>query len=334
MSATLEATIRKIEALITQADHPNTGQAEAEAFRAKAEALMFKYRIDEMQIKASGEAPTPDSLIPKWQTFTVCEGSSEFRHFYRSMFGFVVKHFDASYEVEYGTNEDGYSVVVAQVVGYESDLRFISVLWQSIRLGFSKRLEPKYDPSLSQEENAYNMRSAGMEGVRIAYAIFGKADKNLRVKVRNMARSYAESIGEDPRVFSGRGNDMKTYRESYANGFHGTIITRLREMARSRQVAESGALVLASRAEQIKEAFYERYPDRRPKPAVEYASASTISDRSECKKCQAAKSGYCRDHQWMKPRQGRARSYNYRAAERGSSAARAVDMGITGRELR
>ncbi len=333
----LDSIIRKIEALITQADHPNTGPAEAETFRAKAEALMFKYRIEEMQIASRTEQRAHgSSLAPQWSTFTVTRVSSEWANYYYTLFVGVVRHFDCEYQVTTGTDDSGFSVYVAEVVGYESDLRFISILWQSIRLGFSSKLEPKFDSTISLEENAFNMRSAGMEGSRMAYALFGNAEKSNRVKARNMARSWAEKIGEDPSVFSGRGNDMETYRKSFASGFLDTLTNRLYAMKRSRNIEESGALVLASRTDAIKEALWERYPNRRPKPAIDNASESTVAQQHSCDKCDKAKSGYCREHSWMRPRRSSvsAGKYNVRAAERGRDAARSVNLGITERGIK
>lgn len=322
--STLQDTIRKIEALITRADHANTPPHEADACRAKAEALMFKYRIDEMALNTSGEAPAPGSAAPQWSTVVICDQWSEFRYYYEDMMRSVVNHFDARFATDF---VDGNRV--AHIVGYESDLRFIDVLWQSIRIAFGKKLEPKYDPSLSDEENCYVMRSAGMEGARIAYAVFKDGTKAKRVLARKYARKHAEAIGEDPSVFSGQGNDMKAYRASYATGFVSTIRSRLRTMAEGRLVENAGALVLASRKENINEAFYDRYPDRRPKPAVESAVPSSWDEQKNCSKCQKAKSGYCREHGWMRPTQSRRSGlrYNAGAAALGSSAARDVQMG-------
>jgi hypothetical protein len=42
-----DKTMERVRALLTQAEHPNTSQAEAEAFTAKAAELMAKYGIDQ-----------------------------------------------------------------------------------------------------------------------------------------------------------------------------------------------------------------------------------------------------------------------------------------------
>jgi hypothetical protein len=302
----LEDLIRKIEGLLTQADHPNTGPAEAEVFRAKAEAMMFKYRIDEMQLNLSGEAAPVTQETPGWSTVILCDATSEFSSYYYSMFLKVISHLDIQCEVS-TKNEDGTTMYVAEVVGYESDRRFAQILWQSIRLSFGKNLEPSVDRNISDMENCYNLRNAGMEGVRIAYLVFGDTAKSTRIKSRNLARKWAERIGEDATAFSGRGNNMKLYRDSYASGFVSTIRDRLYSMARARTISDQGTLVLASRTNAVTDALYERYPHRRPRPAVAAAADSTYTEHENCSKCAKAKSGFCRDHGWMKPRAARVR---------------------------
>lgn len=331
--STLDDIIRKIEALLTQADHPNTGKAEAEVFRAKAEALMFKYRLEEVTFNSSG-VHAPSDPLPQWADLDVCPWQSNFGWAYRWLLESVVNHFDARVSFDTDAREGG-TWTVARVVAYESDLRFMRVLWQSIRIAFQSRLEPKYDPDLSEAENAYRLRAAGTEGARMAYILYqGDTSKGKRVRARKLAKEFAISIGEDPSAFSGQGNDMKLYRESYAQGFVTTIRSRLLTMRNSREPGQAGEIVLASRKDRIDEAFYERYPNRRPKPAVAEASESTYKAQAQCGKCAKAKSGYCRDHGWMRPRKGKVRYANGAALEAGRAAARTVDMGISGREVR
>lgn len=331
--AKLEDLIRKISALLTQADHPNTGPEEAQVFRNKAEALMFQYRIAEHDLKFAD--PSAPLETPDFTTIVLCDSASRYTNYYYTLFLKVTRHLDIMCETAMLTDpETGFTNYVAYTVGYESDRRFAQVLWQSIRLAFGKNLEPTVDPNLSDAENCYNLRNAGMEGHRIAYLVFHNTDKSYRVKARNLARQHGERIGADTKSFSGRGNNMALYRESYAQGFLSTIQSRLNEMMRARTIEEHGTLVLASRTEAIKEVFYERFPHRRPRPAVESFAESTWTSHSECKKCAAAKSGYCRDHSYMRPRSGgRVRYANSGAMAKGSDAARQVNLGITGREV-
>lgn len=337
----LDDILRRVQALIAQADHPNTSPVEADTFRAKAEALMLKYRIDEMTLSTAERKA--QAINVQWRTIFVCDQRSEFRSSYSNMMYSLVNHMEVrsdwirtvnrnSGDLEYmrtTPNEQGGYDYVIDIVGYESDLRFIEALFTAASLAFSSKLEPKYDSTLTDQVNAYLMRSAGMEGRRIAMAIYGRDDKALRPKVRKMFEQESIKRGEDPKVLLGRGSNMVLFRDSFAQGFTNEFSNRLWRM-RSESGLVGHELVLASRKESIDEAFYERFPDRRPKPFKAIGEA----DISVCKKCQAAKSGYCREHSWMRPRsRGRVRYANSTAMDRGKSAAQSINMGITGRQL-
>jgi len=336
----LQNTLRKVRGLIGQADHPNTGPAEAEAFRAKAEALMFKYRIDEAMLSA--EERMEMGISVKWLDMDVCDGHSHYRQSYYELIRYLIQHLDVRADfirtvgrktgdiLATGERYDGPNEYVATVsiVGFESDLVFIESMYASAALAFGSKLEPRYDATLSDEENCYNMRAAGMEGVRIALAVWGDGKKSNCVKARKLAQKWADKVGDDGSAFSGHG--MKLYRESYAQGFVKEYALRLQRMRTSRGSLDTG-LVLANRKDQINEAFYARFEDRRPKP-VEAIGEANIKT---CHKCAKAQSGYCNEHRWMRPSKARSRVRyaNEKAWERGASAARAVDLGVTGREV-
>jgi hypothetical protein len=315
-AAELDAILRKVQAMIARADHPNTPPAEAEACRVKADEWMTKFRLDEAMLGERGDLP---GYLPQWRTFPV-GSAGEFSMYYRWIASYVVRYLDIEAVFKMGS-VDGVAMVMAECVGYDSDLRFAEVLITECALEFSKRLEPKYDPELSEQVNAYLMRSAGMEGKRIAQAIYGRDDKHLRPKVRKMFAAEAEARGEDPKVLTGQGNSVKVFRQSYAQGFAYEIGRRLMDM-KLYYKAEGVALVLAGRKDKIMEAFYERYPQYRPRPA-----SGAIGDGTEgCAKCKAAKSGYCREHSYLRPRKLKEEPFNRKGYDRGAAAARSVKL--------
>lgn len=332
--AKLDDMLRKVQALLARADHPNTPVPEAESCRSKAELLMWKYKIDETAAAAQGMV---HGFTPEWHTFTICSANSEFRSIYRSMAAVVVDHVGAR-AVYRQANIDGQYVDTCELVGYPSDVRMADMLYTSCMLAFQSKLEPKYDPNLSDQENAYNMRSAGMEGIRIAGALYNRTlradrltseEKGLCRKARALFKKEAERRGEDPAVLLGIGNNVKTFRESYAKGFEYEIWQRLKFM-RSARGAESTGLVLANRDEAIAEAFYAKFPNLKPKPV---SGAIAWTDPSaDCKKCAAAKSGYCREHSYLRPRASTANGpkLNHTAYYRGKDAAAQADLGRSG----
>jgi hypothetical protein len=335
--AKLDDMLRKVQALLAKADHPNTPAPEADTARNMAEALMTKYKLDETQIGEGGKAFVVGQ-VPTWRTFPICNMNSEFRSTYRQLASSVIHHvgIKAVYKTEQTFDENGFSVYtnVAECVGYESDLRMAELLFTSVLMAFQRRLEPKYDPTITDQENAYNMRSAGMEGIRIAEAIYKvrlraasltSAEKNMCRKVRAMFKAEAQRRGEDPRILLGIGNNVKKFREDFASGFETELWSRLYNMRASRGESEVG-LVLASREAAITEAYYEKYPQFRPVKV----SGAIGNVQSECAKCAAAKSGYCREHSYLRPTKGKERTVNYAAYSRGKDAARTVDLGKGG----
>lgn len=322
----LDAMLRKVQALLAHAEDKGNSPEAQEAYRQKAEALMFTYRIEENQIAQAGGAEA-ESIRPVWRKIWVCRHGSEFRQTYYTMAHYAVHHVDAEYQPTYEKSpEDGHSWLVLNAVGYEGDLRFAELLYVSMQQAFSSKMEPRFDASKSEAENAYIMRSAGMEGRRIAAAIWGDDSKPNRVKARKLFAQHASSIGEDPSALLGRGNSVATFRDSYADGFEDTMRHRLWRMRQSHGDKE---LVLGDRKARVKEALYEKYPNLRPStsPAVRHGDP-----RANCAKCKKAASGYCRDHQYLKPRAARyvQRPHSSAGYNRGGAAARSVELGSPG----
>lgn len=322
-----EDTLRKVRGLIAKADHPNTGEHEAEAFRAKAEALMLKYRIDEAVAYEKNQSANGTGLEPTWLRMSLYQTGTEFANSYRSIAGAVLHHIGGRGRTTYEGDE-----VVMEACGFPSDLRFGEVLMTSALLAFSRRLEPKPDANAPDAENAWNLRAAGWERKRIARVLFGDWETENEMKAKNrkvtrLIREYGAAIGEDPDLLLGRGNMMTTFRESYAQGFVNTLHQRLMRMRSQATEATGGGLIPVSRREAIEEAYYSRYPHLRPKVDAE----PYVSPRDNCEKCQKAKSGYCREHMYLKPSfKVRATRTNSRAYDRGVAAAYDVDLGAHG----
>lgn len=336
----LDKLLRRVQALLAQADHPNTEAIEANTFRAKAEALMYQYRIDEAMLAQA--TPAGLELKPEWRTWDICEAHSEFSNHYRLLARSVCDHVGIRQvfkqaakpvvDPDTGLTTHHATMYYCEAVGYEAELRIAEVLYTECMLAFQTKLEPRFNAALSNEENAYIMRSAGMEGWRIAQAIFGSTEKSLRPKVRKMFKAHAEKIGEDPTPLLGQGNIMRSYRTDFASGFVRELDHRLAMMRMSRAEQDAGGLVLASRNEAVNEAFYAAFPSYRPIDAPIGSTTGYVDPRKGCKKCEKAKSGYCAEHRYMKPStaRGRGRYLNTTAYARGGNAAKDVDLGGSG----
>lgn len=328
----IESVTRKIALLLERANHPSTPAAEAEACRLKADTLMFNYQVEAATVEQA--QPMQDS--PEWADVLICRSDSEWRDYYAHLIRAVAAHIGVKGVMGYGTiGEDGYRWLSFDTVGFRADLEMFQLLWTQTQMEFSRRFEPKYDPTLSEAVNAFLMRMAGMERRKIAAVMFPgwttvNEMKARTRKVTKLIKQGAEELGENAEEVLGRqGASIKTHRISYASGFVQTLSSRMRRLRSERGQDERG-LVLVSRAERIKEALYDKYEYMRPAPASTKAIGET---QDECAKCKKAKSGYCRDHQWMKPStaQHRGPRLSYSAYDRGASAARQVDLGRGGR---
>lgn len=337
-----EKILRTVQALLAQADHPNTSPTEAETFRNKAEALMFKFRIDEAMLGVEDKAKY--SIKPVMREWFVAGSESEFYNQFYWLATECIRHVDGLYTYRWGMMEGQGHGLIVKAYGYESDLLFALQLFTACRITFSARLEPKVDPNESDEDNVYRLRQAGIERDRIAvlmgWAQPGDPDKRKRGKSRwadpidvaegveaakrlasgamkasTLFKRACKARGEDPSILLGKGNSVATYRESFANGFVDQIRTRLWRL-RNNRGQETGALVLKSRKADVEELFYTDYPERRPKAEGE-------AKYMPCARCAAAKSGYCRDH---KPVKYKAKPVNLAAGQRGSEAANRVDL--------
>lgn len=333
MSSKIENVQRRIALLLERANHPSTPPAEAESCRSKADTLMFEYQIDAALVAEK----QPEQDKPFWSEVLVCRADSEWGNYYAHLVRAVAEHVGVKGVMKYGstTGEDGYRWYTFDTVGFQGDVDMFTLLWTQTMMEFQRRFEPKYDRSMSDAVNAFLMRMSGMERRRIAAVMFPGWTTTNEMKARTrkvtkLIKEGAEELGEDVDHILGRqGASIKTFRLSYASGFVYTLENRMRRL-RSERGADERGLVLVSRKERVLEALYEKYPRLRPAPA---GTKAIGEERASCDKCAKAKSGYCREHMWMKPSsaQGRARPFSGAAYSRGSDAARQVDLGPGGR---
>ena len=332
--------IGKVRGLLAKADDAAATPQEAAMYRQKAEALQFKYKID-LATAPEEERKAGGMLKPEWREVFLCARGNSLYSYYSGIALTIIRHVDARTVVLAKT--DGYYL---RVVGFPVDLDYAEMLLASAVLAFGKRMEPAVHPDESEASNAYRLRMGGMERHRIATALWGAlpADKEQvwargrwqpsneakarNRKVTNLIKQGAAEAGEDPSVVLGQGNSIKTFRESYASGFYHTLTSRLRDLALNRGETDKG-LVLASLEAQVEEMFYGEYPHLRPSQT---GRSEYVAPNKDCTKCKQAKSGYCREHGYLRPSQakGRAGAWNHTASSLGSSAARTVDLGPGG----
>ena len=319
----------KVRALLDTAEslRAQGNEAAADTYEAKAHALRDKYALQEEELIAK----EPTSVLPVYEEIVVVGPGSPFQQTYVNLFHYVAKHAGVRKVFEWKNKPGQGYVVTACVVGYESDIRYAELIYTNARMVFAEKLEPKVLPHLSEQENVYRLRAAGIERVRVAERMWGNREKANLSKVGRLYKAECAKRGEEA-LLSGRGVTGAVYREQYADEFAWTLDKRLRR-AQDAAGQFGGGLVLHGRKERVDEAFYERYPDQRPKPAL------PKGEDKPCEACAKAKSGYCKAHKPYTPTAAdkrRAERYYSAAAQRGRSAGAAaaahVELNRTGKE--
>jgi hypothetical protein len=307
----------KIQALLARAEHPNTGEHEARSARAMAEQLMVKYRIDE---EAALATDADNVTVPIKRTIRL---TSEYRgvidNWYSMVFRTIARHTGVRHIVEWSSGGGE----VAVVIGYEGDVRYTEFLWTAALLMFSTRIDPVWDTSLSEAENIWRLRNAGIERRVIADRAWGHGSGVVAANRSKVQRIYVRECttrGEEVRA-AGLGYKTEVYREAYARSFYETLRRRLSE---ARDAADSvrGGVVLHGRAERVDEAFYAVYPMLRPDPnPVPYV------EPEPCKNCTPEKT--CRAHSWTAAdEKAWQRRHNSPSARAGQTSGRVAAEGV------
>lgn len=262
-------------------EHAEEFRAGAKSFRAKAEKLMVQYRIAEEEALATDEAAS----TPILRTVQITnEHTTPGMHVhYQRTFNVIARHCGVRHTYRW---DGGYT---AHVVGYDGDVRYAEFLWTSALLMFSTRIDPRWDADLSEAENIWRLRNAGIERRRIADQAWNNGrDAGARQKVQRIYVKECQRRGEPVRA-AGLGYQTDTYRQAYAEGFHDTLSYRLRD-ARDAADSVAGGLVMHGRLERVDEAFYGHFPNLRPQPVKDQPAGEP------CPNCAKAKSGHCRRH--------------------------------------
>ena len=233
---TREKMMERIAALLAKAESTEFGP-ERDAFREKAEQLMEQYAIDEAElIRSEGRDPRA-AVVTTW-VYDVAPRDSEIRDALRVLFKACAENNRCRVAF---TGIVG-NVKMSEPIHGWSDVQFVKMLFNSLRIQMASELEPKYDHSLSLEDNVYEMRNAGLKWSRLE-ELCGLGPNGPAQRAYERA---CEERGEQPR----KRIQSKTVKRNFANGFAGRVAQRLREN-RERREADHGtstALVPVSNA--------------------------------------------------------------------------------------
>jgi len=298
--ANLDVILNKISGLLNVAEDPATPPEAAATYRAKAEELMRKYRIEQEQLLAQDAT----AVEPILSIIDLCRiRSTRYAYWYSVFIGQIAEHCGVKVHTNnYFHPTEGW-INQAALVGYEGDVRYAEYLFNAARLVFINRIDVNPDPSLSDAVNVFRLRSAGWNRYEIADALWGSRDATHTTRATKMYRAECARRGVEEMV-AGRGVNVKTFRFGFANGFRNGLHAQLRE-ARDGADSLGGAVQLHGREERVAEAFYGFFPQLRP---VEIEIQETTPAKKSRKKgwTQADEARYQRYHYSAEARAGAA----------------------------
>jgi hypothetical protein len=171
-------------------------------------------------------------------------------------------------------------------VGYPADIDYLDMMFTSVRTHLSANISPKASRSLTEEQNIALLKEAGMKWQDVFYEMCkaGFYPESNGVWARRYGVRFTK-VYTDHCAREGKHRTYASptvYRRSFLSGYTGEVRQRLYAMRehRKEEVEEKGyGIVLANRADQIKDLLYELFPDKKPHPP------ECDCDRCHSRKC-------------------------------------------------
>ncbi len=251
-----ESMLRKVQALLDKANS-TTFSEERNALLEKADDLMTTYAISEFELATRQKKDIKAQVTTR--TMPVAPGGSHIRDQLSTLHYYLTNHAGAK-AVYYGINGSVQSPINARVVGFEADLDYVEMLFTSLVLQAAMDLEPKFDESLTLQQNIFVMKEAGLKWKRIC-ELCGILDSYPGPKAINLYKKECKERNVEPsKVFP------ITRQRNFMMGFNGAVVSRLAEIRRHQM--ESGIttgkeLVFVGRTQAVEDAFNEMFPKLR-----------------------------------------------------------------------
>jgi len=249
---------------------------EAQACRERADQIMQEHGAQEWRtMQAADKSFKPDRI-----KIDIGEAGSQFLTETATLCN-VVADFCGCKSVWMEGSGYGQRQEYCWVYGYESDLRYFELLFTTLLLHMTGAIFPKPNPTISLEENAYALRSAGLNWIEIAIAFgweevprrdgepknvyINKSDPYTRVgwskAVGQYERAYRREIARrnEPAIRIPKNSKAaETWRYNAAQGYLSRINQRLREIKESRGTGT--ALMLRDKRQNINALVADKHP--------------------------------------------------------------------------
>lgn len=309
--------LRKVQLLLAKAEDSAVTEAEAKSYREKAEQLMVDYRIAEEEARETGAIGSQSK--PVLREWIVASGFSPYGDDYWGMAVRSAYHAGVRIRYRYGSVNGKY-MILADVVGYDIDVRYAEMLFTQAKLVFQENLEPQKVDGEEERITAFRFRNAGKTRREVAVMLWGSSVEHSVPAHQKVQKWYeTEAAVRGITIVSGRGVSRKDFIKVYRESFLSRFSQRLRE-ARSGVDKDSRAIVFAKREEAVDEAFYEAFPALRPSklPAQQPQGEAKPKTKAEIAKEEAAQRRW--DREWEKRESERARLFRSEAGRAGWTA--------------
>lgn len=250
--------IDKIQALLNNAESlREKGQDEAaNAYMAKADALMAKYQIDAAVLAEAQKGKAKPVEMPERVRFQFGRDKDPIGNQLYNLCIAVAEH--------YGCNFHGWTNGWGNFIGLPSDIKFAQMVYTSLRLQLMRKIEPQPNLDRSFDENVYILHEAGInwerscsmlnaaraEGIKAngyepwPYVEWHEKKKDGGRLIRACKR-WCKEIGDTYRAVQ----TPVTFQRSYALGYSNEVRIRFVELRRYRdaQVGSTTGAELALR---------------------------------------------------------------------------------------
>jgi hypothetical protein len=316
-----QKVLEQVAALLAKADSTEFSE-ERDTFIAGADRLMAKYAIETFEIEM--QRPKDERVGPELRTFEYgTTGNGEADEAMTRIFWELARHLRCLIGY-YGWKH-------AKVVGYPADLDFLGMLFFSVRVHLSSRVEPHPDRQLSFGENVTMLKEAGLKWERIfqllkpAFPVeldYPAFTKSVGLKMYGLYKSQVAKEGRE-QMYS----NPDVWRRNFILGYSDEVTRRLQGQSRQNEQDSVGkGLVLVSMKDALQEALWDAFPDLRPHP-------------KECD-CDGCHAGRCSNIEctrsicvrmrkpvkYREPRKLTSLKYDGAAAAAGRAAGQSVDL--------
>ena len=250
-----ETLLDKIQKILAKAEGTNH-EGEREVFMAKAEELMAKYRIELWEIQQHEAGKVIDQRKPIVVDFDY-KFAFETGPFpdisdgLWSLFLAVARHTNVvvvTYKQHYSGVENTYKSYTVPIIGTESDLGYMNLLFSSLMTQLIAATHPSVDRSVSMFDNLRKFRECGWgwdEVGKVMQEGGFLADKSRTAARDTMIRHYrseCKRLGVEQNYAN-----WKTFRRNFSEGFASTVSQRFRDMRDVSVKVEGNGMSLALR---------------------------------------------------------------------------------------